>query len=102
MTNLNHSFRSIPALLIVALTIMLGAGVPISAQADKKTPLTEEKKIEILKEEESALKKQDATYGQQAKTLAEQYKQRAKLVASQGGDPQPLLDAAAYYENQPN
>jgi hypothetical protein len=34
--------------------------------------------------------------------MAEQYKRMAKLVASQGGDPQPLLGAAAYFENQAN
>ena len=100
MANREHSFRSIRALLIGAVTIMFGAGLPISAQADQTNSLTEESTIEIRKEQEVQLKQQDTRYGEQAKSMAEQYKRMAELVASQGGDPQPLLDAAAYFENQ--
>jgi hypothetical protein len=102
MANHNHSFWSTAAPLIVSVTIMLGAGVPISAQADKEISLTEEQKIEIRKQEESALEKQDTAYREQARTMAEQYKRMAERVASQGGDPKPLLDAAAYFDNQSN
>jgi hypothetical protein len=58
------------------------------------------KEIEIRKEEERSLKKQDKLYTQQAQARADQYAQMAKLVASSGGDPKPLLDAAAYFENE--
>lgn len=58
------------------------------------------KEVEIRKEEEHRLKKQDKLYSQQAKALASRYEETAKMVASNGGDAKPLLDAAAYYENE--
>jgi hypothetical protein len=58
------------------------------------------KEIEIRKEEEQRFKKQDKFYAQQAKAQAERYENMAKIVASNGGDPKPLLDAAAYFENE--
>jgi DNA mismatch repair ATPase MutS len=58
------------------------------------------KQIEIRKEEEQRLKKQDKFYTQQAKALAEQYENTAELVARNGDDPKPLLDAAAYFEKE--
>jgi predicted S18 family serine protease len=58
------------------------------------------KQIEIRKEEEQRLKKQDKFYTQQAKAQAERYENMADIVARNGGDPKPLLDAAAYFENE--
>jgi hypothetical protein len=58
------------------------------------------KEIEIRKEEEQRFKKQDKLYAQQAKAQAEQYENMANIVARNGGDPKPLLDAAAYFENE--
>jgi hypothetical protein len=74
----------------------------IEAQkAEKPSSINQEaKEIEIRKEEERSLKKQDKLYTQQAQARADQYTQMAKLVASSGGDPKPLLDAAAYFENE--
>ena len=46
------------------------------------------------------LKAQEPLYAEQAKSLAEQYRETAQVVARQGGNPQPLLDAAAHFENQ--
>jgi DNA mismatch repair ATPase MutS len=58
------------------------------------------KQIEIRKQEEQRLKKQDKFYAQQAKAQAERYENMADIVARNGGDPKPLLDAAAYFENE--
>lgn len=58
------------------------------------------KEIEIRKEEEQRFKKQDKFYAQQAKAQAEQYENMAKVVARNGGDPKPLLDAAAYFDKE--
>lgn len=98
MSYSNHSLWSEPALLIVAVAVTAGAGTPISAQAANISQVDQQKIIVIRKEEEQRLQKQDKSYTQQAKMLAEQYQETAKLVESQGGDPQPLLDAAAYFE----
>jgi hypothetical protein len=58
------------------------------------------KEIEIRKEEEQRFKKQDKFYAQQAKAQAERYENMADIVARNGGDPKPLLDAAAYFESE--
>jgi hypothetical protein len=54
----------------------------------------------IRKENEEKFRARDPLYPQQAASLAKQYKETAAMVARQGGDPQPLLDAAAYFERQ--
>lgn len=99
MANHNYSLWSVPTLLIAVITVTVGAGVPISAQA-ATISLTNQKKIEVQKGEEARLKKMDPSYKNQAIALANQYKKTAKLVKSRGGDPKPLLDAAAYFDNQ--
>jgi len=100
MSYYKYSFWLVPVLLIAAIAItLLGAGSSISAHAAKIT-LSDEKKSKIRKEEEHGLKKADKLYSRQAKALAQQYNTAAKLVAKQGGDPQPLLDAADYFKNQ--
>ncbi len=99
MTNYKDSIWFTPALLIVTVTVTLVAGVPI-AHATETAQVDDEEKIEIRVEEEETLKEQDTAYARQAKILAEQYRERAELVADQGGDPKPLLDAAAYFEEQ--
>ncbi|AKH36780.1 MULTISPECIES: hypothetical protein [Nitrosomonas] len=64
----------------------------------------------IRKEEEHKLKKgrgirdgreqgeKNSFYPQQAKSLAERLRESAAIVAQQGGNAQPLLDAAAYFD----
>ena len=66
----------------------------------------------IRKEEEHKLKKgkgiregreqgeENLHYPQQAKSLAERLRESAAIVAQQGGNAQPLLDAAAYYDKE--
>jgi len=99
MTNHKHSLWFAPTLLVVAALVTFGVASPISAHATEIS-LTNEKKIKIRKEQELRLKKQNKLHFRQTKALAEQYKKTAKLIKRQGGDPQPLLDAAAYFEDQ--
>ena len=99
MTNHKHSLWFAPTLLVVAALVTFGVASPISAHATEIS-LTNEKKIKIRKEQELRLKKQNKLHFRQTKALAKQYKKTAKLIKRQGGDPQPLLDAAAYFENQ--
>jgi hypothetical protein len=60
----------------------------------------EKNRGKIRKENEEKSKARDPLYSQQAASLAKQYKETAAMVARQGGDPQPLLGAAAYFERQ--
>ena len=60
----------------------------------------EEHRRKIRKENDEKSKAREPLYPQQAASLAKQYKETAAMVARQGGDPQPLLDAAAYFERQ--
>ena len=102
MITYKHSLWSTHTLLIVATMVaVVGAGVPtptIAAPA-AATPKVDQK-VKIQKEEEKRLKKQDKSYIQHAKALADQYAATAKLVASRGGDNRALLDAAAYFDNE--
>ena len=99
------SLRTVLALLIVAMTVTIGAGIPISAHAaknaiDQATDADKQKKIEIRQQEEKILKHKDKSHSKQVKSLAKQYQQTAKIVAKQGGDSAPLLAAAAYFQSQ--
>jgi hypothetical protein len=60
----------------------------------------EKNRGKIRKENEEKFRMRDPLYPQQAAALAKQYKETAAIVGRQGGDPQPLLDAAAYFERQ--
>jgi hypothetical protein len=60
----------------------------------------EEYRRNIRKENDVKSKAREQFYPQQAASLAKQYKETAAIVARGGGDPQPLLDAAAYFERQ--
>jgi hypothetical protein len=112
-----HSLRTVLALLIITMAVTIGAGSSISAHAatEKKPDQAGrpdqtgrpdqigrpvEKKVRIRKEIDLSLKKQEPLYPQQAISLAEQYRVTAEIVAQQGGDPKPLLEAAAYYGSE--
>ena len=90
-----HPFFSATTLLIATLAVcpMVHAEV-IKAQTDEQSIGS------VGKEEERNALKDDLTYKQRATSLAKQYETTAKLVASQGGDPKPLLAAAAYFASQ--
>lgn len=105
MINYNHSLKTILALLIVVMTVTIGAGLSTSVHAAKngisKPPqVNEQKKFKIRKEEEKALRVRDRLNAKHANLLAEQYLKTAKIVKQQGGDPKPLYAAAAHFRNQ--
>ncbi len=56
--------------------------------------------ITIRKANDDYLKAGEPLYSRQSKSLAQQYRETAEMVARQGGDPRPILDAAAYFEKQ--
>ncbi|MBA4142090.1 MAG: hypothetical protein H0X43_03590 [Nitrosospira sp.] len=118
--------KPVLALLTVAVTVAIGTGASPLAyaapqtmaespqlpgqateRANKKLPeakklpeVSQENRKKIRKENDRKLKSREPLYSQQAGSLADQYKETAEIVARQGGDPQPLLDAAAYFETQ--
>jgi hypothetical protein len=87
-------------LLITVLLIVFNASVGSMAYADVKAQIDEQSIGSIGKEEEKNAIKEDLANKQRATSLAKQYETTAKLIASQGGDPKPLLDAAAYFAKQ--
>jgi hypothetical protein len=102
-----HSTRTIPGLLIAAIAITIGIGTALPAYAaaeqvnDKSQQASDENERKKIREaNDLKLKAQEPLYAEQAKFLAEQYKETAQIVARQGGNPQPLLDAAAHFESQ--
>lgn len=99
MTNCKHTLWFAPVLLLVSVIVIFGVASPNLAYASEIS-LSDENKIKVRKKEEQSLKRQDKSYSQQAKALAKHYKKTAKLIKKQGGDPKPLLDAAAYFEDQ--
>ena len=54
----------------------------------------------IRKANDDYLKAREPLYSRQAKSLAQQYRETAEMVARQGGDVRPILDAAAYFEKE--
>lgn len=112
-----HSTRTLLVLLIVAMTVTTGAGAAELAYAvtkgaaelapDKKRANeilqqtnNEEIRKRLRKENDEKSKMREPLYLRQAVSLAKHYRETAAIVARQGGDPQPLLDAAAYFEGQ--
>lgn len=96
----HYDFFGSTAALLIAATVAAGALVPLSAHAAKKVELKEKQKLQILKEEEKSIKKQDKEFRKQAKAQAKLYRNTANEVKSHGGDPTALLNAAAYFDDQ--
>jgi len=84
----------------------IGAGAPLLANAAAEQAASQasqranDERRKIGEANDLKLKARDPLYAQQAKSLAEQYRETAGIVAGQGGNAQPLLDAAAHLENQ--
>ena len=99
-------FSAFRVLLVIALSIFIVAGTPVTAQtASKKTDdatqqASDEARKKIRKANDFKLKTGEPLFPKQAKSLAKGYKETAEIVARQGGDPKPILDAAAYFEGQ--
>jgi hypothetical protein len=110
MQNYINSSRKASSLLILAVTASFGWGTTGSAQAappvDKAVGKIENaikqidkgNRVAILKRNDFKLKALETSYPEQAKSLAEQYKETAAIISGQGGDAAPLLAAAAYFE----
>ena len=99
--------RSITTSLIVAMAVItagapaqIQAATPAAEAATAKVPLKADDKRKIGEANDLKLKARDPAYAEQAKALAEQYRETADMVARNGGNAQPLLDAAARLENQ--
>lgn len=98
------------AVLVVTLSVSIGAGFPIPAQAATEKALektdeltsrvTKEHRKKIRKENDLKLKARVPEFPEQAKDRAKDYRATAEIVARQGGDAKPLLDAADYFDSQ--
>jgi hypothetical protein len=77
-----------------------GLVVANEAAGDGPQQPADEKRKKIRKENDKKAGAREPFYPLQALSLARHYKETAAIVSRQGGNPQPLLDAAAYFENQ--
>ncbi len=100
MTDSKHTRWSTTALLITAFTVMVSTGIPKAAHAAGNAKADGQTIIKVRKDEEHRLKKQDKLYSLHAKQLAKQYTESAKFVTKQGGNAQPLLEAAEYFRSE--
>ena len=89
----HHALSAVLALSLCLLGTAITSG-PVQA----KDKLKDVDKVKVRGNEERRLASLDKDYGKQMKNLAKQYKETAKTVKDQGGDPQPLLEAAAYFD----
>lgn len=101
--------RILPTLLLVAFSLSNIVGIPALARAvsekageTAKTSrqMEDENRKKILQANDRKLKAREPLFPEQAKSLAKDYRETAKMIAEQGGDPKPVLDAAAYFEKQ--
>jgi uncharacterized membrane-anchored protein YhcB (DUF1043 family) len=86
MSNLKYVFKF---LAVFAISAFMAA-----AFADESAIASDIEKLKVMKEKEKN------QIDQQENNFAEQYRKTAELVKKQGGDPRPLLEAAALYEKR--
>ncbi len=98
------SFKSVSGTLAVIVGAVFSCGIIFSSTlqaAPGKNPtkqLKKEKKMEIRKSEEERIATEDyEKFRQQNINLAKYYKEMAKRVQKNGGDPTPLLKAAEHF-----
>ncbi len=98
--------RTVLATGVVAFSITICAGAPTMAQAASEkahgphAAVSDEKRKEIRKANDEKLKAREPLFPEQAKARAQDFRATAEIVARQGGDAKPLLDAADYFESQ--
>jgi hypothetical protein len=103
-----HSIRLFPILLVIAFSVFGTTEAPAQTQAlstfGKAKEATQrddgEGEKKIRKTTDLTLKAREASFREQAISLARGYRETAEIVSRQGGDPKPILDAAAYFERQ--
>lgn len=112
MAQQRRAVRTVRAavILLIAVLTATSAGAPALAneaheEADKageNRPQAgnEVDRKKVRKTNDYSLKAGEPLYSRQAESLAQQYRETAEIIARQGGDPQPVLDAAAYFEKQ--
>lgn len=88
------------ASVLVGAPAQIQAATPAAVAATAKVPLKADDKRKIGEANDLKLKAREPSFPEQAKALAEQYRETAGMVARNGGNAQPLLDAAAKLENQ--
>lgn len=101
-----RSIRTFLILLVAAfsVSVIMGYSVPACAASEKASEAVrqadDERRKKIRKMNDLRQKAQDPLFPEQARSLAKDYKTTAEIIARQGGDPKPVLDAAAYFESQ--
>lgn len=109
MPRRNCGIRPALVLLVAVLTASqtsIGASPPanetgVKGEKSEENPrqvVIERKKIG--KANDHYLKAADPLYSRHAKSLAHQYRETAETIARHGGDPRPVLDAAAYFDKE--
>ena len=101
----SNAFKPISVTLAMVMGTVFSCGVIFSLTAQAapgKNPtkhVKKEKKIEIRKKEEERIATEDYDkFRRQNIRLAQYYKEMAKRVQKQGGDPTPLLKAAEHFQ----
>ena len=106
MMNHFHSSRTILVSAVVAFSFAIGAGASGLAQAatdkveDQVKRVDKEQRKKIREANDLKLKSRDPSFPEQSEARAKNFRETAEIVARQGGDPKPLLDAADYFEKQ--
>jgi hypothetical protein len=109
MMNRIRSIRSVAtvaALFVAVATPAFAADLPDVAQAGKEKAqeltdrVNKEERKKIRMANDLKLKSLDPSFPEQAKAQAQNFRATAEIVARQGGDAKPLLDAADYFESQ--
>ena len=104
MMNYFHSTRTVLVSAVVAFSFAIGAGAPGLAQADtvedQVKRVDKEHRKKIREANDLKLKSRDPSFPEQSEARAKNFRETAEIVARQGGDPKPLLDAADYFEKQ--
>jgi hypothetical protein len=101
-----RSIRLLPVLLVIAFSLIFIAAIPAKAQiipektGDAIQQNDSESGKKIRKMTDLTLNAREASFRGQARSLAKGYRETAEIVARQGGNPKPILDAAAYFERQ--
>jgi hypothetical protein len=104
MMNYFHSSRTVLVSAVVAFSFAIGAGAPGLAQADKVEDqvkrVDKEHRKKIREANDLKFKAREPGFPELADSRAKNFRETAEIVARQGGDAKPLLDAADYFEKQ--